>query len=152
MTYWFDSNCYVEAHRTYFNISTSPEFWKFLHVQIDNGLIKSPLKVYQELIEYGDELSTWCKSRHKSGLNTRSSAPGVQQSYATLINHVLTRTPKYKKNVIDEFYGNADAWVIAHAMSEGGTVVTNESDKTKGGKIKIPTLCDEFEVRCIKLW
>lgn len=43
----------------------------------------------------------------------------------------------------------ADGWLIAHALNGDGIVVTQESDRSHKAKIKIPTLCKVFNVRCM---
>lgn len=41
----------------------------------------------------------------------------------------------------------ADAWVIAHAMAEGATVVTKEGFAPR--RVKIPDVCNALGVRCV---
>lgn len=41
----------------------------------------------------------------------------------------------------------ADAWVVAHAMTERAIVVTKEGFAPR--KIKIPDVCKAYDVRCI---
>jgi len=57
-------------------------------------------------------------------------------------------------------YGNAahekeDPWadpsVIALALLNSGTVITEESNRGKGMKSKIPYICGELSVRCVTL-
>ena len=77
----------------------------------------------------------------------------VQAAYAKITNYVENHKPPYPRPRLAEFYGDADPWVIAHAMAEnGGCVVTGETEKSKGRKVKMKTVCDRLNVRCIKLW
>jgi hypothetical protein len=70
----------------------------------------------------------------------------VQQCLGTIANHVVVR---FKPHQVAEFLIGADAWLIAHAMDGDGVVVTQESERSHKAKIKIPTICKVFGVRCV---
>ena len=53
----------------------------------------------------------------------------------------------HKKNI--NFLGSADPWLIARAMTDGSTVVTEERYKLQGEKILIPNICHELGVEYI---
>jgi hypothetical protein len=57
-------------------------------------------------------------------------------------------TPTYPRNKSEEFLSGSDPWVIAYALRHAGTVVTQESSSRKR-KVRIPVVCQEFNVRCI---
>jgi hypothetical protein len=61
---------------------------------------------------------------------------------------------KHERRHADEFCRKADAWVIAHAMASDGAdvVVTHETERSVKGKVKVPTVCDEFGVKWINLY
>jgi hypothetical protein len=62
------------------------------------------------------------------------------------------RQLRYKPAQSEVLGRGADAFVIAHAMADDGTVVTFESDKFPNSqKIRIPDICDHFDVPCINL-
>jgi hypothetical protein len=47
----------------------------------------------------------------------------------------------------------ADPWIIAHAIADGGTVVSQETDKRpNANRVRIPDVCQHFGVPCIKVW
>ena len=47
----------------------------------------------------------------------------------------------------------ADPWVIAHAISQGGTVVTlEEKVMDTSQQVKIPNVCSHFKVTCINTY
>ena len=70
----------------------------------------------------------------------------VQGKYAEVSAYVYGR---FKAHQAAEFLKGGDGWVIAHVMDTGGTVVTKESEKSKGSKVKVPTVCKGLNVRCI---
>lgn len=70
----------------------------------------------------------------------------MQARLTDISNHVVT---KYGSILSPDFLKGGDAWIIAHAMDGGGIVVTQESEHSKGSKIKVPTVCKELGVPCI---
>ncbi len=122
-----------------------PQFWAFLSAQLEAGVIKVPKMVYDELAVGIDELATWCKTRKSSGMCIHSDSK-VQDCYKQIANYVMA---KYAIQHAAEFLRGGDGWVIAHAMAEKGTVVTQESEQTKKKKVKVPTVCKDSGVRCI---
>jgi hypothetical protein len=121
------------------------EFWGFLSEKLDEGRIKSSIMVYKELTEGTDYLSQWCKSRRKNGLALKPSK-AVQACMTIIAQHVVN---KYGSRLAAPFLNGGDAWIIAHAMADGGVVVTQESERSKGSKVKVPTVCKELNVPCI---
>jgi hypothetical protein len=65
------------------------------------------------------------------------------------LQDIYTRNPTHK-TLVDNLKGRslADSWVIAHAMSEGATVVTKEEKVTalNSNKIKIPNVCENMGI------
>ncbi len=57
----------------------------------------------------------------------------------------------YKGAAVDKFKSGADIFLIAHALSAQGRfkVVTEEVRENSKNKIKIPNVCDNFEIECI---
>jgi hypothetical protein len=121
------------------------EFWAFLSEQLEAGIIKSSVIVYNELTQGSDYLSQWFKSRRKNGLAERPNKM-VQQCMSVIAQHVVK---KYGSRLAAPFLNGGDAWIIAHAMATGGVVVTQESERSKGSKVKVPTVCKELNVPCI---
>ena len=73
---------------------------------------------------------------------------------ATVSNHKTKRRQlPYKPAQVEVFGRGADAFVIAHAMADHGTVVSFESDKHPDTqqRIRIPDVCGHFGIGCINL-
>lgn len=143
--YWLDANVFIQAKNGPYAFNLVPKFWIFLSEQLDQGTIRCSKMVYDELIDGNDELTAWFKPRKEKGL-CHNANQTVQDCYTLIANHVAT---KFKPHQAAEFLVGADGWVIAHAMNGDGVVVTQESDKSHKAKIKIPTICKVFGVRCI---
>lgn len=151
MSYWIDSNVLIQAKAGPYKFDRVPEFWMFLAVNFESGVIRSSEFVYKELTIVNDDLGKWCKSRRQTSLNTKIDEE-VQRCYVTITDYI-EQLPLTKHNVNrrNEFYACADGWLIAHAMAEGGIVVTHETPRDNG-KIKIPSICDALGVKWINLY
>lgn len=104
--------------------------------------------VYDELIEGNDDLAAWFKPRREKGL-CHPANEAVQQCLTTIANHVVAN---YKSHQAAEFLIGADPWLIAHAMDGDGIVVTQESDRSHKSKIKVPTICKIFGIKCLNTY
>jgi hypothetical protein len=142
--FWLDTNVFVEAKNRYYTFERVPKFWSFLSQQIEEGTVCSPNFVYDELVVYKDQLAVWIKTRKTKGLCVTTDGH-IQAEYKKIADHVATN---YTRPKSEEFLTGADPWVITCALHVGGTVVTQEStSRTK--KVRIPTICKEFNVACI---
>ena len=119
--YWLDANVFIQARNGPCSFQRVPQFWVFLSGQLEQGIIRCPKMVYDEMINGNDDLAAWFKPRRERGL--------------------------FKPHQASEFLIGADGWLIAHAMNGDGIVVTQESNRSHKSKIKIPTLCRVFGVR-----
>lgn len=142
--FWIDASSLVEAHRRMYPPEKKPEFWAFMGEQIENGTVCSTKKVYDELLKGQDYLKTWSKSRR--GLCKRPLRD-VQDAYRRVADFARANHPM---RLWDEFLAGGDAWIIASALAHGGTVVTEEST-SRNGKIRIPGMCKNFDVRCTNI-
>lgn len=143
--YWLDADVYIQAKNGPFKIERVPGFWVFLAKQFDEGKIRSPKMVYDELTDFSDVLANWCRRMRSRGIAVVGNKD-VQECFNKIANHVHGKHPQHLAN---EFLKGGDGWVIAHAMATGGIVVTQESSRSKKGRIKVPTVCRELGVKCI---
>jgi hypothetical protein len=143
--FWLDANVFITSKNAYYPFDLFPAFWSFLDKMIAAGRIASPRLVYQELEAAGDELSQWVKARANSGLFADPDAD-VQASLAKVANYVVA---SYSKPEAELFLKGADPWLVAHAMTQGGTVVTLERYDPQAKKAKIPNVCAHFGVKYV---
>jgi hypothetical protein len=146
--HWLDSNVFIQAKNGPYAFARVPQFWIFLSEQLEQGNVRSPKMVYDELVGGNDDLAVWFKPRREKGLCHHPNET-VQQCYGNVANHVAM---KFKPHQAAEFLVGADGWIIAHAMDGDGVVVTQESDRSHKSKIKIPTICKVFGVRCVNTY
>ena len=147
LTFWLDADVYIQAKNGPYKFERLPQFWSFLAEQFDAGNIKSPKRVYDEITEGSDLLASWAR-RQRQRMCAKADK-SVQACFRQITNHVYT---KYKPHQASEFLRGGDGWVIAHAMATGGVVVTHESERGKKARVKVPTVCREFNVKCINTY
>ena len=71
----------------------------------------------------------------------------VMSAYTDIMMWVQ-RHPKYFDYAKAKFATGADGWLVAYARVHGATVVTNEQSAPDSKReIKLPDVCDQFEVR-----
>ena len=135
----------------------------WLDAQLKAKIVCSPERVFREIMAFKkeDPLKQWVATRKSDGLCIEPDKR-VSQCLTKIADHLYMATiinqktrksqPRYKPAHIEVFGRGADAFVIAHAMQEGGTVVTFESDKFPDAqKIRIPDVCHHFNIDCINL-
>lgn len=134
--FWIDASVLIQAHRKHYPFQRLPQFWAFIHEKLESGEIKMPRIAFEEVVGFGDELSDWCKLRKTLGLCTRAAKDVQERCFPSVANYVYDNNQPHQAS---EFLKGADPWLIAHALCEGGTVVTEETRGTKL-KVKIPTV------------
>ena len=146
MRYVLDTNVFLEANKRYYGLDFCPVFWEWLRDHENKGNLYSIRSVYDELKDFGDELADWVKQYSNYFYSESDNA--CQENFSTIANLCQSKyNLAHKKNT--NFLGSADPWLIARAMTDGSTVVTEERYKPQGEKILIPNLCRELGVNYI---
>jgi hypothetical protein len=146
--FWLDSNVYIQAKNGLLDFDLAPGLWGWLEARSDEGMIKSPMMVYEELVDYGDSLSEWVKAMKPQGLFVEASEE-VQTVVRPMVDFVKG---SYSAANYRNFLAGADPWVVAHAKETGGTVVSHEKRLDKKCKTpRVPNVCDAFGVECFSL-
>ncbi|MEZ1316038.1 DUF4411 family protein [Pseudomonas fluorescens] len=144
MSYLLDTNSYIQAKNTHYRMGFCPGFWDWLDSAFDAGKISSVSLVYRELIDFGDELSSWAKERPDHFLPVEDS--NTQDAYEQITRFVMS-LPLSRRTEKARFLDGADPWLIAKASVTGQTVVTHEVlVPATSQKIKIPNICRQFNV------
>ena len=148
--FWLDTNVFITPKNSYYSFDIAPGFWTFIDEQAEAGEIAVPALVYDELVgKSDDELSEWARDRRGGPLFVQPSS-SVQSALTQVADYVTSR---YEPNQAADFLRGADAWVIAHAIAEGGRVVTLETKVSPSStKAKIPNVCERFDVEWIPMF
>ena len=151
--YILDSNFFIQAHRAYYPLDVFQSFWAKVKQLSDERKIKSIDKVKAEIYSkasHEDELKSWCENNLTGDffLDTDSCF----DDYIEIINWANSKNSFYKPSAIQKFLTAdlADPWLVAYAKANNCTIVTCEkSEPNRKSSIKIPEVCNDFEVRHI---
>jgi len=147
--YWFDTNVFIEPKNRYYSFELAPRYWSFLVEKGGERVVSSPRLVYDELTaDKDDDLARWARDNRDCGLFVQADEQ-VQAEFERVAAYVV-RT--YEEQAAALFLAGADPWLIAHALANGGRVVTFETRKNPPKVGRIPNICDEFGVECEDLF
>jgi predicted nucleic acid-binding protein len=145
--YWLDASVFIQSYKGPYSFSLAPGFWSSLDKFAEAGVIRSPMEVHDELmekLEAKDRLALWAKDR-KDCLFTVADE-SVQARYAEINAHVRS---SFDPVGAAKFMADADSWLIAHALAEGGSVVVTLEVPKGGIAVKIPRICQNFGIPSI---
>ena len=127
-----------------------PAYWDWLDAEFVKGNQASIANVYDELKGYGDELSSWVKNHKNHFVDDADDA--TQEKFAEVAEYVANLENKKPENIAN-FLDKADPWLIAKASTTDAIIVTHERlDPHNSKNVKIPNICQVFEVECISTY
>jgi hypothetical protein len=143
VSYLLDANVFIQAKNLHYGLDFCPAFWDWLVARNVAGRVFSIDKVADEIAAGEDELSDWMRG-HRQALfrktDTRVAARfGEVSAWAT--------GQDYEPAAINTFLQVADYYLIAHALADGGVVVTHEVPANSVKRIKIPNACIGLDLR-----
>ncbi|PJG85446.1 DUF4411 family protein [Conservatibacter flavescens] len=152
--YLIDANIFITAKNTFYQFGFAQCFWDLLLELHKKGIVYSIKAVKDELLAQSDELKEWVKNVPDSFFEDHFESV---DSYAKLMiyGQDLVNTKKVMQKAFDDFAEekNADAWIIAHAMEHGYTLVTQEKFNPDAKKrIMIPNVAIAHHVETITLF
>ena len=142
--FWLGTNVFITPKNAFYSFDIAPGFWAFIDEQAASKEIATSSLVYDELVtETDDELAKWARDRKDGPLFVRPSET-VESALTRIADHVKSA---YAANQARDFLHGADPWVIAHALADGGSVVSLEREvPPTSKKAKIPNVCEHFGV------
>lgn len=140
-----DANAFMEANRLYYAFDLAPGFWTWLGGSNLSGKVGSIDAVKDEITAGTGDLVTWAEELPASfWVADTDDVVAAMAQQATWAN---APARNYRQQAVDEFMASADLKLIAHGMVSGAIVVTREQPAPGSEKkIKIPDVCNEFEV------
>ena len=148
-TYLVDSDVFITAKNLYYSFDICPGFWKSVLHHHREGRVFSVDRVRGELLAGSkkEDLVRWVRDEVPEGFFVPVDTDAVARAYTDIMMWVQ-RHPKYFDHAKAKFATGADGWLVAYAWVHGATVVTNEQSAPESKKeIKLPDICDRFEVR-----
>ena len=153
MLYLLDANILIDANMYYYPIERVPEFWHWLEAMGQQGLIKIPSEILDEVVrprpDDPDQVIGWLLER-ESALVLEGATP------ADLIARVTEEGYGDSLTDVDLDKIGRDPFLIAYALqdTENRTVVSNEVSRpgAQGANRRVPDVCAQFRVRCINVF
>lgn len=142
-----DANALIDAHETYYALDRVPGFWLWL-IDIGNqGRLKIPNEIYEEVAPFSGPLAEWVRQPEARAALILPESSNLQR-----VQQVLS--VGYANDLDDVEIGaiGKDPFLVAAAMSgPARVVVTREvSKKTQlRAKRRLPDVCDTFGLRCV---
>lgn len=142
-----DANVLIRAHEDFYPVDRIPQFWEWLFDMAEQGSIKMPRQIYNEVAPFKGLLSDWLRQAE-----IRDALVLDEPTNPALVQQVLTEG--YAPDLTDvelEKIGQ-DPFLIAAAMNgPARTIVTKEGSKpsTQRAKRRIPDICGDFGVPVI---
>lgn len=150
--YLFDTNFFLDSHLRYYSHTFFNDFWELISYLSKKDNFKSIVKVKQELIIKDDWISGFIKNNLPKQFFINETKYG--ESYIQIINYSQNLNVREiaKEKFADD--KRADAWLIAVALKDGYTIVSNEKivDIKEKKNIKIPRVCQDFQIECIDIF
>lgn len=147
MAWLLDTNVFVSAKRDHYGFEFCPGFWEWLDHAHADGVVASVEAVYDELVDYGDQLSDWAKDRRDFFLPVTAAEIAAVQ----MVNRWAIESD-YDAAAKTEFAAAADSFLIAQALAGGHAVITHEVVKDTRKKIQIPNAAAALGVPCHLPW
>lgn len=147
MLYLLDANVLIDANRDYYPLNRVPEFWEWLIDAGENGNVKIPLEVYEEISEGNDQLANWVKQeRIKTALLLQEEVNVSLVSYVTDHGYASDLTDDEVIKV------GRDPFLIAYTLTDRDNrcLVTTEVSKPSRQRANrhLPNVCGDLGARC----
>lgn len=149
MVYLLDANTLIDANRDYYGMDAVPQFWDWLVHMGEQGEVKIPLEIYEELKAGNDVLSAWVKQEH-----VEAALLYDEDADPALVSTVLDTG--YGENLSDiqiDKIGR-DPFLISYALRDPANIaiVTTENSKpsiTEASNKKVPDVCNALGITCM---
>lgn len=143
--YLLDTSSLIEAKNHYYAFDIAQCFWDSIVAHSLSERILLIDQVFDETQEHKDELAQWVIDNLKTRTASTDNAPCTAK-YDEIVNWVNSQK-RFKQAHISRFLGKADPWLIAYAKINGAVVVTREKPEPTSTKVKIPDVCNAFQVQ-----
>jgi Domain of unknown function (DUF4411) len=147
--YWVDANVFIWGNREPYPLPGYRPYWDSFESRIDAGRIVTHWTAFEEVVtglKKGDpEIVLWVKTR-RAKLVAPPDTKECQKLVGEVCKYAIDSFGFQKAN---DFVAGADAFLIACASLDEGTVVTQECTKKQ---VRIPRVCKHFGVQYTDLF
>ena len=144
--YLLDSNFLIQSEHTIpMDIFTG--FWAKLAGLLETGDAVLHDTVYSELKVKKDDLVIWIDNNKK--IKCMPTSGNALAEHLAMCS--WAKRQGYTRDAVRDFSdpNRADAWLCAEAKVSGLSLVTYEKRGASIHKVKIPNVCDAFNITCI---
>ncbi len=146
VNYVLDSNVIISGFTRHFHPHLCPGFWQALPTIW--GRLRASTKSRMSLLRRATQ------SLH--GLRAcpllffaSTNEDDIMQAYSR-VGKIVDDEQRYTRRAIDDYMSKADSWLVAHALANNATVVTEEPYDYKARKrIFIPNTCADVGIPCV---
>ena len=153
-----DADTLITPYKIFYPFDMFPDFWDFIGQKMKSEEIKTLDLVYNEIARGNDSLRDWLLSiKGIKKIERKNNV--IISNYGNILNYIST-CGFYKIEALNSWSTatTADPWLIATALNHSYTVITFEkpnqslNSKQKTKDVKIPDICNEFNVKCENLY
>ena len=145
MIYLLDANVLIVASRTYYRLNKVPEFWDWLIHHGNEGHVKIPIEIYEEVKAGNDDLADWIKLE-----KVKEALLLDEEVEVSVVSHVVETgyAPDLTDDEIEKI--GRDPFLVAHALhnSEERCVVTTEVSRPRRERANrhLPDVCRDLGI------
>lgn len=147
--YVVDSDVFITAKNLYYAFDICPGFWKNLIRCHEQEYVFSIDRVRGELLagDREEDLVQWVRDEVPRSFFEPVDTSETIEAYREIMLWIQQHQT-YFDQAKAKFATGADGWLVAYAIENNATVVTNERRAPQSQRdIKLPDVCDAFEVR-----
>lgn len=153
MIHLIDAGVLITANSLYYPIDRVPEFWDWLLHQAEQGRVKVPLEIYEEIKDGPEELGKDLLFDWVTSDEVKRQLLLDEEVDPNVVAEIVTKgyAPDLTDSEIEQI--GRDPFLIAYAAQDfrNRTIVTTEVSKPKKQRQnrKIPNVCDDLGIRWI---
>ena len=151
MIYLLDANVLIDANRDYYRIGSVDEFWEWLVHHGEQGSIKIPIEIYEEIKGGTDDLASWAKESE-----TEAALKLEEDVDIALVRKVIEQGYAEDLSDIEIEKMGRDPFFIAYALVNPAEriIVTTENSKPSKQRANkhIPDVSKQFGIQSINTY
>jgi hypothetical protein len=141
--YSVDTSALIDGLERYYRPASFPSLWAQIDELINLGRLLCSEEVLEEATQRDLPAKTWCLERQDRLIVATDASVAIEARV------LLDKYPAMTKNLKGR--NRADPFVIVVAKMRGATVVTGEGQDGSADRPKIPWVCRQMSVPCIRL-
>lgn len=148
MVYLLDTDVLITAKSQYYEFGRVDQYWEWLVYNAQQGKVKIPTEIYEEITAGSDELVAWAK-KNKAVLVLDEEVD------TDLLRRVMDKgyAPDLTSDEIEAI--GKDPFLIAYALADvdNRIVVTREvrTNQVRHNR-KVPSVCDSLKIKSCDPW